>query len=177
MSMHFEDLESIRAVMLEEFNLEQASTHPYFSKLMTTAGRMAFPELMRQAILTGNEETLQSAIDKPMFWRTHQILTNGKARAINIDQAAHAFALNEFSTIYTRALCKVLQAEGIANCQVYRAAIPKWESADCASFEGMIVPVVALLEGHRARYHPEPGNPHAFSIPYSVGCHHSIRRV
>lgn len=177
MAMNFEELEGIRQTMLSEFDREQAGTRPYASKLMTAAGRTVFPDLMRRAILTGNEESLRDSILAPVYWQPSQMLSNGRVRQVNTEQVAYAYALNEFSTLYTRALCTVLLSEGESQCQIYRAAEPKWEPANCSSHEGMIVPVQLVLDGHRAKYHPEPGNPGAFSIPFSVGCHHSIRRV
>jgi hypothetical protein len=90
--------------------------------------------------------------------------------------AAERLAVTEFNTWYVRGLAKRLLDEGVTQCQVYRAALPKWEPADCTKHEGQAYPVKDVYDGHRAKYWPEPRNPNAFSIPAGPSCHHTIRR-
>lgn len=92
-------------------------------------------------------------------------------------QSAARLALTEFSTWYVRGFAKRLLDEGVAQCQVYRGAQPKWEPGECADHEGRVVPVQSIYDSHRARYWPEPGDAAAFSIPFGPSCHHVIRRM
>lgn len=182
MKMNFEELDdTTRRYMLEEFDAEQASDNPYRSKSLSSQGLSSFPDLMREAILEGDEQTLAQSLARPEYWNP----TEGyrakdgtlSERRVNPDQAATRLATNEFNTAYVHGLAKRLLDEGCAQCQVYRAATPKWEPGECSSHDGQILSVEEVYRGHRAQYWPEPGNPDALSVPFQPGCHHTIRRV
>lgn len=179
--MNFEELdEKTRSYMLAEFEAEEAGGNPYLGERLTSVGRAAFPEVMRQAIQTGNGQTLVKALLKPAYWNpTETYERNGivRTRNINMQQATEQLSLSEFNTWYVRGLAKRLMEEGVAKCQAYRGANPKWEPGDCAAHEGQVFSVEEIYKGHRARYWPKPGDPNANSIPFTPGCHHTIRRV
>lgn len=181
MAMNYEELDQrTRDHMLAEFDVEEESATPFRSKALSATGLAVFPELMRQAIQAGNEETLFQALNDPEYWHpTEEYVRGGvpRSRRRNIRQAAERLALTEFSTCYVRGLAKRLLDEGVEKCQVYRGGQPKWEPGECAEHEGLIASVQEVCNGHRARYWPEPGNPDALSIPFGPGCHHVIRRV
>lgn len=178
--MNFEELdETTRQRMLVEFNAELAGGNPYFGKGLSPAGRAAFPAMMRAAIQGGNEESLAVALNRADYWNpTEEYERNGvvRERNVNVRQASERLALTEFNTWYVRGLSGRLIDEGVANCQAYRAADPKWEPADCSAHEGQVFTVNEIYQGHRARYWPVD-NPDALSIPFGPGCHHTIRRV
>lgn len=179
--MNFEELDGItRDRMLAEFEIEEASGNPYRGERLSTAGRAAFSNLMREALRNGNEQSLLIALNNAAYWNlTEQYVRNGIARTrnINMQQAAEQLSLSEFNTWYVRGLAKRLLDEGELQCQAYRGAQPKWEPATCAAHEGQIFPVVDVYNGHRSAYWPKPGNRDAFSIPFNPSCHHTIRRV
>ena len=181
MAMNFEELDATtRAHMLEEFEAEEASGHPYRSKNLSAAGLSAYPSLMRAAIENGDEESLGASLQVPSYWNpTESYERNGvvRQRQINVQQASERLALTEFNTWYVRGLAKRLITEGVTDCQAYRGATPKWEPADCAAHEGQMFQVHEIYSGHRAKYWPEPGSPNAVSIPFGPGCHHTIRRI
>jgi hypothetical protein len=181
MPMNFEELdEKTRKCMLAEFEAEEASGKPYRSKALSDEGRSAFPTIMRDAIVEGNEETLADSLAKPKYWsQSESYVRNGvtRTRPINVQAAAERPAVTEFNTWYVRGLAKRLMDERVTQCQVYRAAPPKWEPAECSKHEGHVYSVQELHDGHRAKYWPEPGKPNAFSIPAGPSCHHTIRRV
>ena len=179
--MNFEELDHVtRGHMLAEFEAEQAGPNPFRSRGLSAYGLQAFPELMREAIRSGNEETLTAALNVRSYWNpTETYVKNGvsRQRQVNIQQTSERLGLTEFNTWYVRGLARRLWHERVAECQIYRAGVPKWEPAECSSHEGQICPVQLIYDGHRARYWPEPGNLGIFSIPFGPGCHHSIRRV
>ena len=73
MDRKYEELDqTTRAFMLREFEAEEASGKPYRSKALTSAGRRAFPKLMREAIQSGDEQTLYQALDVPKYWETSE---------------------------------------------------------------------------------------------------------
>ncbi len=181
MSMNFEELDqTTRNYMLSEFEKEQVSSNPYQPKLLSAAGLSMFSEAVRNAIKSGNEETLTAALSNANYWKqTETYMRDGKlqTRKVNTQQASERLGLTEFNTWYVRGLAKRLMEEQITKCQAYRGAIPKWEPGECSSHEGQIYDVKQIFDGHRKRYWPEPGDQTAISIPYGPGCHHTIRRV
>jgi hypothetical protein len=181
MSMNYEELdERTRGYMLSEFESEQASGSPFQSKALSEAGLRVFPDLMREAIRSGNETSLGAALNRADFWDPDEEYTRDgitRTRRRNVPQSATRLALTEFSTWYVRGLTKRLLDEGVDRCQVYRGDQPKWEPGECADHEGRVVLVQEIYANHRARYWPAPGDDAAFSIPFGPGCHHVIRRV
>ena len=180
MAMNFKELdETTRRCMLQEFEIEIASQNPYFGRNLSAAGRAAFPEMMREAIISGNEETLGAALNRADLWNEMETYErNGvfRERRINVRQASERLALTEFNTWYVRGLSRRLIDEGVTHCQAYRAAQPRWEPADCTAHENQVFIVREIYDGHRARYWPVV-NENAVSIPFGPGCHHTIRRV
>lgn len=181
MGMKFEELDDItRGYMLQSFDAEESNPAPYRGRALSRAGQDAFPQIMNDALRAGNEETLQSALAVSHNWKASETYVRAgvaRERKINIAQASERLALTEFNTWYVRGLCLRLIDESVDLCQTYRAADPKWEPAECSEHEGQVFSVSEVLGGHRARYWPEPGDPHAISIPFGPSCHHSIRRI
>ena len=179
--MNFEELDEItRRYMLTEFEAEESGDQPYRGKRLAALGRREFPGLMRQAIRSGNEQSLILSLLNPSYWNpTEPYRRQGvqRERQINLHQVAESLGLTEFNTWYVRGLARRLLDEGVTQCQVYRAAIPKREPNECSAHEGRNFSVEEIYDGHRASYWPEPGKPGLISIPFGPGCHHTIRRV
>lgn len=168
-----------RKFMLEEFEKEEGSGSPYRSPRLTHVGREAFADHMRAAIQDGSEVSLAAGLLKVEYWQpTETYVRDGvvRERKVNMNQAGEMLALTEFSTWYVRGLACQLLAEGIEECVVVRGGEPKWSPAGCQEHEGDVVKVRIVLDGHRARYWPEPGDDGAYSIPFGPGCHHIIAR-
>jgi len=181
MPMHYEELdEKTRAIMLTEFDAEQAGGSPYRSRAMAAGGQDLFPQLMREAIRQGSEVSLAAALADTNLWEPIETYVRdgvSRERKRNIQQSSERLATTEFSTWYVRGLARRLMDEGVTKCQVYRGAQPKWEPGECAKHEGLILDVQTVYNNHRARYWPEPGNKEALSIPLAPGCPHIIRRA
>jgi|SRR5216683_1890287 len=179
--MNFEELnEKTRGYMLTEFEAEESGGNPYRGERLSAAGRPAFPGLMRQAIQTGNEQSLRNALTNPAYWNpteTYERAGIVRTRNINMQQAVEQLSLSEFNTWYVRGFAKRLMDEGVRLCQAYRGEMPKWEPGECAAHEGQTFAVEDIYNGHRVKYWPKPGNLDALSIPFTPGCHHTIRRV
>src|SRR5574341_1285613 len=115
MAMNYEELDNkTREFMLSEFEAEQKSNMPFRSNALSPDGHKIFPELMRQAIISGNEETLYWALTDPDYWYLQEsYMRNGvlHSRRRNISQAAERLAVTEFSTWYVRGLAKRLLDE------------------------------------------------------------------
>ena len=105
MVMQFEELDTTtRGFMVAEFDAEQSSDLPYVSKNLSGAGQAAFVEIVRQALLDGDEVVIAEALQVENYWEPleHYTTKTGKpaTRRINIRQKSETLALNEFSTWY-----------------------------------------------------------------------------
>ena len=181
MAMNFEELdETTRQFMLAEFEAEESGGNPYRSADLSAAGQAVFPDLMRQAIHAGDDQSLIQSLLNLSFWKPTQTYVRAgvpRQRRINPQNAAERLGLTEFNTWYARGLARRLLEEHVETCQVYRADMAWEPRAECQQHEGLRYPVQLVYEGHRARYWPPPGNPGALSIPVGPNCHHSIRRA
>jgi hypothetical protein len=183
MAMNFEELTvATRDWMLARFEHELASPDPYASRGLSPAGLAAFPGLMGEAIRDsgGNEVSLASKLNRDELWNPTELYVRAgvqHARSVNVREASERLALTEFNTWYVAGLAHRLVDEGQTECEVYRAAEPKFEHASCSSHEGQRYSLTEIIDGHRAGYWPEPGDPTKLSIPAGPGCHHTIRRV
>ncbi len=180
MKANFEELdEETRKFILEEFETEHNSGNPFTSQLLSDTGREVFPEFMKKAIMSGDEEFLTISLSKEEYWKEKQEYTrNGitRERRINFNQTAERLGFSKFNTWYVRGLAKKFIAEGVEKCQVYRAKEAKWEPGECSKHEGQVMDVKTIYEGHHAKYWPKK-NDSAFSIPAQPCCHHAIRRT
>jgi hypothetical protein len=182
-AMNFTELdETTREWMLLRFEAEEPSGSPFRSEALSQHGLAHWPDLMRQAITdpAGNEVTLAAGLNRPGYWQaTETYVRNGvsRQRHVNPAQASERLAVTEFNTWYVAGLAARLQKEEVARCRVYRAGIPKWQSAACSVHEGQTYAVAEIIEGHRVGYWPPPGVYGRLSIPVGPGCHHTIERA
>lgn len=183
MAMNFNELNgTTREWMLQRFEAEESSGNPYRSEALSPAGLANWADLMRQAITDpdGNEVTLAARLNRAGYWQaTETYVREGvsRQRRVNPVQASERLALTEFNTWYVAGLAARLQEEEVARCRVYRAGIPKWQSAACSAHEGQTYAVTEIIEGHRVGYWPPPGVHGQLSIPVGPGCHHTIERI
>jgi hypothetical protein len=163
----FEELnDETRAVMLPEFEDEDHGGDPYRSNLLTEEGLDAFPDAMRNAITSGNEESLERELGEPEYWER-----------FNFESDARRLAKTEFNTWYVRGLARRFLDEGIETCEVYRAADAQGSSSgECPLYEGALLSVQDVYDGHRANYWFCPENPKAVSVPAHPNCPYTIRR-
>lgn len=175
--MYYPELdETTRHWMLNEFEKEETSGNPYLSAWLSDQGRAAFPIEMKKAIISGNEATLSQALNQSQYWLAYRITRTGRRTSLPTGTPA-TVAMNEFNVWYTRGFSRRLIEEGVDTCKIYRAEQANVPRCECSKLEGKKVSVKEVYDGHRARYHPEPGDSLAFSIPSGPNCHHSIRRT
>lgn len=183
MVMNFQELTvTTREWMRARVELELARPNRYVSRGLSPAGLAVFPDLMRNSIQdpNGNEASLALALDRAVLWNPTELYVRKgmqHERRVNVRQASERLALTEFNTWYVAGFAHRLIDEGETECEVYRAAEPKFEHASCSSHEGQRYPLADIIDGHRAGYWPEPGDPTKLSIPAGPGCHHTIRRI
>lgn len=165
MGLHYRDLDDrTRHHMLIGYEEELASENPYVSGRLSDRGRDLFPELMREAIRNGTDESLRAQLNDARLWRP------GSSR-----DAAQRLAYCEFNTFYVRGLAYRLQAEHEHRCEIYRAGPAYAPRALCRSWEGVSRSIADVLAGHRRHYHGDV-DVAVLSIPVGANCHHTIGR-
>lgn len=166
MAFNFEELTcQIRLYMLYEFLSEWFSDNPYISKQLSEAGVAAFPKLMCQALLEGDQQSLCESLSLEEYWKKYR------------DNAVKMLSYSEFNIWYIRGLSKRLLDEGVEYCEIYKAAPSSTDNSECAQYENQLISVLDVYNGHRIRYHGPNKDHAAFSIPAGPWCHHTIRRV
>ena len=177
--MNYEELDATtRKWMLDEFKKELGGA-PFRPKVLSDLGWGQFPQIMEEAIKSGDDVTLAQALDRPAFFqdRTRRTKTGTARVRTNPAAASKMLALTEFNTWYVRGLCRRLIEESVKTCEVYRAEPALVPRCECTAWEHGTFPVVDVYNGHRARYHGAGQDRRAFSVPSGPNCHHSIRRA
>jgi hypothetical protein len=115
--LRFENLdETTRRYMLIEVEqaIKTSQLHP--SQRFTAQGRERYPDLLREAVRTGNEDSLTAAL-QPCFAAREPYGTGTRRVPAN---AARTFAEGEFNAFYMRGICHRAIQEG-CKVEVYRA--------------------------------------------------------
>lgn len=115
----FENLDEVtRRYMLIEVEEAIKASQLYLSQRFTTLGREQYPALLREAVRTGNENSLTTAIlQKQLLVEQEPYGTNTRRVPAS---AARTFAEGQFNAFYMRGVChRALQAGG--EVEVYRA--------------------------------------------------------
>jgi len=83
MAMDYEELDDkTRQYMLAEFEREEVGGNPYRSKALSSTGLAVFPQLMREAIESGNEVSVCRALENASYWELEEEYTrDGITRA------------------------------------------------------------------------------------------------
>lgn len=180
---HHLDEAGVRDAMLtawEEEREELAASgleRDCYGKDLTDAGWQAFLVAMPVALKEQTDIWLSEQMDIPTYWQPERWDKRGRWVNYNKAQALEILCAGEFNIAYIRGLARTLHAEGQTECEVYRAGTALEERRECSEWEGETFPIQQVLDGHRARYWPPPGDKTAWSLPTGVGCHHSICRI
>lgn len=165
-AMDFRDLDGTTRKYMVEALEEDEAAGLLGSKYMNDRGLALFPSLLREAVLRGNEETLEGSLNDPSLWRERD--RAGRRVPAN---AGRTLAVTEFGMMYTRGLCRRLKDEGETQCRIYRAGRGTRMCYECTSWEGRLVDIDALLANHRRYGGPGP------RVPHGPNCHHSVCRA
>lgn len=114
---NFQDLdERTRTLMLKEVELDESNTTLYISKRLNSYGKIAYSELLKEAVTTGDSQTLAQALKQHI--NSHELRRD---KSVKIPYNAHeTLAEGEFNRFYIRALCLRAIEEGM-ELVVYRA--------------------------------------------------------
>jgi hypothetical protein len=151
-----------------------------YGKQLTDEGWAALENSMPEALESHDDDWLVTEMSSQTYWlEKSPRRTRSGVTMVNYNKrdALERLCLGEFNIAYIRGLARVLVARGETECLVYRANPAYEPRGECSSWEGRAFPLAAVLEGHRVRYHPPPGERTAWSIPTGPNCHHSIRAL
>ncbi len=108
--------ETTRRYMLIEVEQAIKTSQLHLSQRFTLQGRERYPDLLREAVRTGNEDSLTTALQQ-CFAEREPYSTGTRRVPIN---AAFTFAAGQFNAFYMRGVCHRAIQAGI-QVEVYRA--------------------------------------------------------
>ena len=124
----------------------------YLSDNLSDQGKAQYPDLIRDAARTGNDDTLATTIRSHLnsHEKPRKLKSGGYSKPPVMRSNAHQMlGEGEFNRFYIRALCARAIEDGISQVIVYRAkAVENARSASEAKI-GQGVPVEALLNDLR----------------------------
>lgn len=166
MAFHLVNLdERTRELMLAEVEYDVARNELHISPILSGQGQRDYPDLLRQAIEAGNEESLAESLHahRRIERTLHRRKPSGGYLIVTVPvTAAETLAESEFNRYYIRALCRRALEEGVPELIVYRAkpvAAPRPESE--ALLETSVDPaeLLADLREHPGEERPSLGIP------------------
>lgn len=153
MAFEFVNLDrETRELMLSEIVLDEEKGSLYRSGRLTSAGAIAYPDLLKAAVKAGSEVTLEAAIRNGGFLRateTKRTPKGGVTEAKVPFTAAQTLAEGEFNRFYVRALCARALKGGAKEVEVYRAKDVSNARSESQAKIGMKVDAQKLLDDLR----------------------------
>src|SRR5512133_2665268 len=126
MALYFENLdERTRQLMLDEMEYDVANNQLHISPFLSGQGQRDYGSLLREAIQSGNDETLaQNLREHRRILRTlprRNPKSGGYSITATPENAAQVLAESEFNRYYIRALARRAMEDGISELVIYRA--------------------------------------------------------
>lgn len=175
MALYLEHLdERTRRLMLEELQYDLEHNQLYVSPYLSGQGVHDYPNLLRQALESGDDESLAEALRKLRRTEraTERRKPTGGFNTVSVpENAPQTIAESEFNRYYIRAVARRALEDRIPHLVIYRAkrvSQPRPESE--ALIETTIDPA-ALLEDLRTH----PGERPALGVPAGPGSGLSVR--
>lgn len=175
MSLYYVNLDDrTRQLMLEEVDYDIAHNQLHISPFLSGQGVQDYPNLLRKAIQSGNDETLADQL------RAHRRITRtlprrkpkgGYSIAAAPANAAEVLAESEFNRFYIRALARRAIEEGIPDLVVYRAKPVQNPRPESEALIEATLPPQDLLEDLRAH----PDEPPTLGVPSGPNSGLSVR--
>jgi hypothetical protein len=126
MALYFENLDDrTRQLMLDEMDYDVDHNQLHISPFLSGQGQRDYPNLLREAIQSGNDETLTQRLQEHRrILKTlprRQPKAGGYSIAATPENAAQVLAESEFNRYYIRALARRAIEDGISELVIYRA--------------------------------------------------------
>lgn len=160
MALYLENLDDrTRQLMMDEMEYDVAHNQLHISPFLSGQGQRDYANLLREAIQSGNDETLAERLrEHRRILRTlpRRNPKGGYSISTTPENAAQVLAESEFNRYYIRALARRAIEDGISELVIYRAkpvANPRPESE--ARIETTLAPQ-ELLDDLRSHPGDEP---------------------
>jgi len=125
MALYFENLDDrTRQLMLDEMEYDIAQNQLHISPFLSGQGQRDYANLLREAIQSGNDETLaQNLREHRRILKTlpRRNPKGGYSIAATAENAAEVLAESEFNRYYIRGLARRAIEDGISELVIYRA--------------------------------------------------------
>jgi hypothetical protein len=146
--------------MLDEMQYDIDHSQLHISPFLSGQGQRDYPDLLREAIESGNDETLAESLR--MHRRILRTLprrlpkTGGYSIAATPENAAEVLAESEFNRYYIRGLARRAIEDGISELVIYRAKPVRNPRPDSEARVETALSPEELLEDLRAHPGDEP---------------------
>lgn len=164
MGLNYENLDLVtRQHMIGELDLDIKENRIYFSKRFNSVGKSNWESLLREAILSHNDDWLANELQtRECFLQHETVIRQGKQIIKKVPyDAAITCAEGEFNRFYARGLCSRAISEGIQLVEVYRGKIVRTPRAESEMKIGQTLLAKQLLQDLRTSHGVEP----ALGIP------------
>lgn len=133
MGFNFENLDDdIRNLMLDEIDMDIKNNTLYLSKRLNYHGQSKYPELLKKAIIEGNDSTLAADLRYENYWEEKEPrrTRNGIKYTKVPSNANETLAEGEFNRFYIRAMCRksILNGNELQVCRSKQVRNPRQES-------------------------------------------------
>ena len=175
MALYYFNLdERTRQLMLDELEFDITHNQVHISPFLSGQGQRDYVELLRQAIQSGSDETLQkdlSARRRITRALPRKKRSGGFGIAATPVNAAQLLAEGEFNRYYVRALARRAIEDGIDELIVYRAKRVRTPRAQSEALVETTLPPKDLLEDLRSN----PDRPPVLGVPDGSSSGLSVR--
>jgi hypothetical protein len=166
MTLYYQNLdERTRQLMMAEMEYDIAHNQLHISPFLSGQGQRDYANLLREAIQSGNDETLAEnlrAHRRLIKTQLRRMPKGGYSIAATPENAAEVLAESEFNRYYIRALARRALEDGIGELVVYRAKPvrnPRPESEARVETTLSAEDLLADLRSHPGDEHPALGVP------------------
>ena len=164
-----------RTFMLDEVDLDVKQGTLYYSPRLTPEGATQYVALLRDAVQTGDDSTLRTALAKPGVLKAHE--ERSTARGIITARvpvtAPDTLAEGEFNRFYARGLCRHAIDQGITDVEIYRAKQVENPRPESSAMVGALINASDLLTDLRTHQGVEP----ALGLPRGPNSGLSVKLV
>lgn len=148
-----------REFMISELELDISNHVLYISPRLTLKGKKQYPDLLRQSIQSGNDDSLANALRSEGMLEDHEnrhTPSGGITRAKVPSNAANILAEGEFNRFYCRGLCRRAIENNMPKIEVYRAKEVTTPRPGSQEKIGILLEARAVLDDLRRSQGVEP---------------------
>ncbi|HSL83080.1 MAG TPA: hypothetical protein VLF66_09900 [Thermoanaerobaculia bacterium] len=149
MGLEYVDLDrDVRQAMVAEISKDIASESYYRSKVLTDAGHDAWPDLLRAAAASHDDDWLAEELQREGILLSDTTTKSGP-KQVNIAAASARLAEGQFNRYYMQAICVVAMASGEDEVEIYRARESENPRSKSAELIGQRFPAIKILTNLR----------------------------